>query len=123
MLEHLEVIGRDGFSVVPRSGVAHHCARRRLGVEAERGRQRAHELAQRRPHLRGGRRRAGDEEQRPGLVRSEAAQVRAGAADQLPPPVTPGLGVDRDPGHGQALEVPAGRAFADLELPGQLRPR
>ena len=58
--------------------------------------------------------------QRPGLVGRQAAQVGAGAPDQLPPAATAGLGVDGDAGQGEALEVPAGRALADLELLGQL---
>ena len=52
---------------------------------------------------------------------SEVSPLRSVRAPptQLPAATSPGLGVDGHPGHGQALEVPAGRALAHLELTGQ----
>ena len=94
-----------------------------LGVLAEGRREGLHELAQGRPDLGRGVGRPGDQEERPGLVGGQAAQVGACPADQLPPAAAPGLGVDGDPGHGEALEVAAGRPLADLELLGPARRR
>ena len=64
--------------------------------------------------------RPGDQEEGAGLVRGQPAQVGPRPADELPPAAATGLGVDGDPGQGEALEVAPGRALADLELLGQL---
>ena len=57
-------------------------------------------------------------------VRASAAvsPLRSVRAPPMQPPAAApaGLGVDGDTGHGQAFEVAAGRARADLELLGQL---
>ena len=105
----------------PGGGVEHDGRRRRLGVGAERLRQRLDELAQRRLGLgRRRRRRPGDHEQRPRLGRRQPAEVGAGAADQRPAAAPAGLRVDRDAGDRQRLEVAAGGLDRDLQLVGQL---
>ena len=119
-LERLEMVGRGGHGVVPAGGVVHDRTGGRLGVVAEGHREGVHELAQGRPDLGCGAGGPGDEEERAGLVGGQPAQVRPGAADQLPAAAPPGLGVDGDAGQGESLEVAAGRPLADLELPGQL---
>ena len=57
----------------------------RLGVDPERLGEGMHELAEGRLQLRGGRsRRAGDQEQCPGLGFGQAREIGAGAADEGP---------------------------------------
>ena len=63
---------------------------------------------------------AGHQEQGPGLVGGEAAEVGATTAEQLPPAVAALLGVDGHTGHRQGFEVASGRALGDLELLGDL---
>ena len=90
---------------------------RGFGVGAERLGQRAHELAQRGLDLRRRRRRrAGDEEQRTRFRRGEAAEIGPGAADELPPAVATGTGIDGHAGHPERFEVPAGGPLRDLQL-------
>ena len=67
-----------------------------------------------------GRRRPGDEEQRPGLGGVEAGEVGAPAAGQPPPAVAALDRVHRDPGHAEGVEVAAGGALGDLQLLGHL---
>ncbi len=92
-----------------------------LRVRAEGPRQRAQQLAQRRP--RGGRRRgrrAEQEEQRPRLRGGQARQVGAGAAQQLPPAAPAGLRVDGDAGGREGLQVAPRRGHRHLQLGGEL---
>jgi hypothetical protein len=120
-LEVFEERRRRNVGTVPARRVQHDRRRRRLGVGAERFGQRAHELAQRRFHLRRrGGRRAGDEEEGSRFGRGQAAQVGAGAAHERPSATAARLGVHRDPRHGERFEVATRGAFGDLELLGEL---
>lgn len=75
--------GDDGAA--PPVRVADDGGGSRLRVDAERFRQRVHELAQGRLHIRCGRGgRAGHQKQRPSLRRGEPAEIGARAAQQLP---------------------------------------
>ncbi len=92
-----------------------------LGVGPERLRERLHELAQRGLGVgRGGRRRAGDEEEGAGLGGGEPAEVGAGAAQERPSAALAPLRVDRDAGDGERLEVATRRLHGDLQLVGEL---
>ena len=51
-----------------------------------------------------------------GLGRVQPAQIRAGAAHELPAAVATGAGVDRHAGDSERLQVPAGGALGHLEL-------
>ena len=80
-----------------------------------------YELAQRRLGFgRDCRRWAGDEEQGASLGRGQATEICARPAHQRPATAPPGLGVHRDPGDRQRLEVAPGGADRDLELLGHL---
>ena len=122
-LERFEMVGRRGHRVVPARGVMDDRSGGGLGVLAEGRREGVHQLAESRPDLGCGAGRAGDEEERAGLVGGQPAQVGSGPADQLPAAATSGLGVHGDPGHGEALEVAAGGSLADLELARPARRR
>ena len=101
----------------PVGGVDDDRGGRGFGVGAERLGQRAHELAQRGLDLRRRRRRrARDEEQRTRFRRGEAAEIGPRAADELPPAVATGTGIDGHAGHSERFEVPAGGALRDLQL-------
>ncbi len=121
LLQRLEV-GRVGGRVVTPPGRVEDDRRGGgLGGGAERLGEGLDQLAQ------GGlgfggerRRRAGEQEEGSGLGRREAGQVGAGSADQRPAAVPSRLGVDRDPGHRQRLQVAAGRLHRHLELLGHL---
>ena len=98
--------------------------RRRLGLGPEALGQGAHELAERGPHVRGGRRRGpGDEEQRPGLGGAEPAEVGPPAAGQPPAAAPPLHGVDRQAGRSRAPRGPAGPSARTPRAPRPPRPR
>ncbi len=122
-LERLEMRRGRGLRVVPSRRVPDHGPGRRLGVGTEGGREGADQLAQSGPHLGGGGTGPGDEEERPGLVRGEPAQVRPGPADELPPSATAGLGVHGDACHGEALRGPGGPCARSPRAPRPARPR
>ena len=111
-----------GGAVPPQRGRVEHDGRRRLlGLGPERLGQRLHELAQGGLRLgRDRRRRAGDEEEGAGFGGGEPAEIGAGAADERPAAAPPGLGVHRDPGDRQRLEVAPGGADRHFELLGHL---
>ena len=98
------------------------------GPGAQLGRQRGHDLepggGDDRPEaeLRGGARQA-RQEHRLGLVGGQARQARPVAVDEADAAVRAALGVDRDAGLGERLDVAVDRPDGDLELLGQLRRR
>ncbi len=108
--------GRVDGKAVPVRGVDDDGPSRRLRAGPEGLGQGPDEFPQGRFHFGGGGARAGDEEQGPGLRGVEAAQVGARPSDQRPAASPPGLGVHRDPRHGEGFEVPARRAGRHLEL-------
>ena len=102
---------RRSLVAVPVGRIDHDRRRRGFGRPPELLRQRAHELAQRRLHFRGCRRRPGHHEQRSGLGRGEPAQVGTRPAHERPTAAASGLGVHRDSGHAERFEIPAGCAL------------
>ena len=74
------------------------------------------------PELRG-RPRQPAQEDRLGLVGGQAGQPRPVAVDEADAAVRPALGVDRDAGLGERLDVAVDRPDRDLELVGELRGR
>ena len=65
--------------------------------------------------------RAGDQEQGAGLTGGQPGQVGAGAAHEAPAAASALHGVHGHAGHAQGVEVAAGGALGDLQLPGDLR--
>ena len=119
VLDGLQLRGR-GAGVVrsaPIGRVHDDCGGCRLGVGSERFGEGAHQLAQRGLDLgRRGRRRARDEEQGTGFGRRQAAEIRAGAADELPAAVAARLRVHGHAGHAEGFEVSPRGALRHLEL-------
>jgi len=108
--------------LAPTGRVDHHRLRRGPRVVAECRRQRPDEFAQRRFRLRrDGRRRPQQQEKCLGLNGAEAAQIRAGSADQRPPAAASGLRIDGNAGGRQGFQVAAGGGHRYLELVGQFR--
>ena len=106
--------------LVPARRIDDDGARRRLRRVPERLGQRPHQLAQRRPHLgRGRRRRAGHEEQGPGLGGVEPAEIGAAAA-------RPAASRRCDPGGSRPARrpsrAPRGRAGRCAPTPRARRP-
>ena len=90
-------------------------AGRQLGVSPERLGERLDEFAERRLGLRRrGRGRSGDHEQRRRLGLGEPAEVGAGAADELPTAVAPGLRVHRNAGDRRALRGRDAAVFTEI---------
>ena len=110
-----------GPVVVPAGRVDHDGGGRRLGLGPEGLGKGPDQFAQGGLHLGCGRRGPGDEEEGPYLGAGEATQVGGGSPDEGPAAAPAGLGVDGDAGHGQGLEVPAGRPLGDLEVLGRRR--
>ena len=90
-LQGVEMVRCRRDAVVPSGRVEDDSAGRRLGLLAEGRGEGLHELAQRSPHFGRGVGRAGDEEEGPNLVGTQAAQVGAGAAHELPASAAAGL--------------------------------
>ena len=92
-----------------------------FGVGPEGLRQGLHQLAECLLGLGGGRRSGtGDQEQHRRLGRRQAAEIGAGATEELPSAVATRTRIDREPGHRQRLEVAPGSLDRDLQLLGQL---
>lgn len=124
VLELVEEVRRSGLDPdrPPSLRVYDERRSRRLGLYPERLRQGMDELAQRRFHgWRDRRGRAGGQEQGADLTRGQPGQVGAGAAHEAPAAAPALHGVHRHAGHAQGVEVAAGGALGDLQLPGDLR--
>jgi hypothetical protein len=85
VLERLEMLRWRGLRMVPSRRVPDDGPGGSFGVGAKGRREGAHQLADRGPHLGGGGTGPGDEEERPGLVSGEPAQIGPCATDRLPP--------------------------------------
>jgi len=60
------------------------------------------------------------QEERLGFLSGHPGQARPIAVDEADPAVRPALGVDRDAGRAERLDIPMDRSLGDLELGGEL---